>query len=44
MAQPFATVVIAYLFACLGCIYSLAIVSENYFIILNHSMGIYDNF
>ena len=44
MAQPFATVVIAYLFACLGCICSNAVVTEINFTFLNHFMGVYDSF
>ena len=44
MAQPFATVVIAYLFACLGCICSNAVVTGINFIFLNHFMGVYDSF
>ena len=44
MAQPFATVVIAHLFAWFGCIYSSDVVAENNFTFLNHFMGIYDNF
>jgi hypothetical protein len=44
MAQPFATVVIAYLFAWFGCIYSSDVVAENNFTFLNHFMGVYDSF
>ena len=44
MAQPFATMILLMFFDSKTYICSHSVVSELKLIILNHSMGIYDNF